>query len=541
MPTEHIRLHKLQSSTTISSQKMNLRGPQNQVMYFRLKLLSPLHIGCDEVYEPTSFVIDEKRNALISFDPFDLLEKMDINARQKFSKICQEGTINSLLEIYKFIYQHAKNVEGEQVVISKDLIGHYQQVLTKMPINEKDIKQELNNFKISRTAFNPFTNISYIPGSSMKGAIRTAVLNWRNQGKKEPFFSGKDANRELQKHLLSFDSLQTDPFRMLKISDFMPITELRRSIVYGVNRKKKMSKKEAAGPYQLMEVIEPGAEFIGMFSLTTPEEKAGINKPITKEELIEALKFYRKEKAREDNELKAIAIPPVSLDSNLTGHLIRIGRHSGAECVTIEGRRKIKILQGKRNPAKTLEYATTIWLAAPSKTPSDNRMLRPFGWAILQEINKNDWLDLMQQQDAFLKSRLAVLQERTAQKIKEDERIRSELAAKEAEKQRKEAEEQRRMKEEASLMAKWNAMTEEERELACIRQDELAIRFDKTNANDPISAIWKKLDTASPEHQKALARAFMERWQAEGKWTKKECSKKQFEKVQKVKEILGIS
>jgi len=534
MPTEHIRLHKLQSSTTISSQKMNLRGPQNQVMYFRLKLLSPLHIGCDEVYEPTSFVIDEKRNALISFDPFDLLEKMDTNARQKFSKICQEGTINSLLEIYKFIYQHAKNAEGEQVVISKDLISHYQQVLNMPIINIK----ALNEFKISRTAFNPFTNISYIPGSSMKGAIRTAVLNWRNQGKKEPFFSGKDANRELQKHLLSFDSLQTDPFRMLKVSDFMPITEPRRSIVYGVNRKKKMSKKEADGPYQLMEVIEPGAEFIGMISLTTPEEKAEIQRPITKEELIEALKFYRKEKAREDNELKAIAIPPVSLDSNLTGHLIRIGRHSGAECVTIAGRRKIKI---KGSPAKTLEYATTIWLAAPSKTPSDNRMLRPFGWAILQEINKNDWLDLMQQQDAFLKSRLAVLQERTAQKIKEDERIRSELAAKEAEKQRKEAEEQRRKEEEASLMAKWNAMTEEERELACIRKDDLAIRFDKTNANDPIGAIWKKLDTASPEHQKALARAFMERWQAEGKWTKKECSKKQFEKVQKVKEILGIS
>lgn len=31
----------------------------------------------------------------------------------------------------------------------------------------------------------------------------------------------------------------------------------------------------------------------------------------------------------------------------------------------------------------------------------------------------------------------------------------------------------------------------------------------------------------------------MERWKEEKKWTKKQCSKKQWEKVKKIKEVLG--
>jgi len=38
---------------------------QSQIIFFRLKTLSHVHVGCNEVYEPTGFVIDEENGELI--------------------------------------------------------------------------------------------------------------------------------------------------------------------------------------------------------------------------------------------------------------------------------------------------------------------------------------------------------------------------------------------------------------------------------------------------------------------------------------------
>jgi len=42
----------------------------------RLHVLSPIHIGCDDIFEPTSFVIDENRNKLVEFDPADFIKHL---------------------------------------------------------------------------------------------------------------------------------------------------------------------------------------------------------------------------------------------------------------------------------------------------------------------------------------------------------------------------------------------------------------------------------------------------------------------------------
>jgi len=53
----------------------------------RLHIMSPIHIGCDDVYEPTSFVIDERKNKLIEFDPMDFLKTLPPQDKQKFTDI----------------------------------------------------------------------------------------------------------------------------------------------------------------------------------------------------------------------------------------------------------------------------------------------------------------------------------------------------------------------------------------------------------------------------------------------------------------------
>ena len=92
----------------------------------RLHIVSPIHIGCDDVYEPTSFVIDEKKNKLIEFDPMDFIKSLSPRDRQEFTKICMEGSISSIVKMYDFISR--RQVKGREIEIATELIAHYKKV-----------------------------------------------------------------------------------------------------------------------------------------------------------------------------------------------------------------------------------------------------------------------------------------------------------------------------------------------------------------------------------------------------------------------------
>lgn len=63
--------------------------------------------------------------------------------------------------------------------------------------------------------------------------------------------------------------------------------------------------------------------------------------------------------------------------------LLRVGRHSGAENVTLDGVRSIKIMTGRGKPPEwSPEGAKTIWLAAERE--NDRSGMLPFGWLIVE-------------------------------------------------------------------------------------------------------------------------------------------------------------
>ncbi len=359
---------------------------------FRLHIISPVHIGCDDVYEPTSFVIDEKSGKLIEFDPMDFIKSLSVQDRQRFTAICMQGNISSIISIYKFISN--KQVKGREVEIASGLLSHYKKVRDMSTSDERKIRQELNQFAISRTAYNPHTNLPYIPGSSIKGAVRTAYLS--RLAKEGKITRYKDKAKNLEEKLLQ-GSFATDPFRMVKISDFMPIRDVNTKIVYAVNKKKKTSKFEARGPFQILETVKRGAIFEGMINIQQPEKGAEIKKPIQAKELLEAINdFYISvldEENKVMNEIKAGSIVGSIIEEKFketlgqTAFLLRIGRHSGAEAVTIEGNRYIKIMQAKGQQPKFLDHATTIWLASETSKPNTNNGLLPFGWVVMEIVN----------------------------------------------------------------------------------------------------------------------------------------------------------
>jgi CRISPR-associated protein Csm5 len=348
-----------------------------------IETLAPVHIGCDEVYEPTGFVLDAQAKQIVSFDPYNFVAGLAPEDKQRFSQICVKGTVGSIIEIYKFLQGQA--VAGRRIDVCAEFPDHFRQTLSIGTTQEKRIQQELNKFQIARTAYKSDDQRPYIPGSSVKGALRTAYLN---------LAATEDGAREnrrlrdpamLEKQLLDYRIIPEDPFRLVKVSDFRPVGDIKTKIVYAVNEKKKPTGRSARGPVQIFEVIEPGAIFQGSIVVEQPLQGAKINRPVQLQRLMESCRhFYIKENAREQRELSEIGIESKSADETFTGDtasLIRIGRHCGAESVTVEGHRSIKIMGRRGDKPRRLPHATTFWLASETRKPKEKKQLRALGWA----------------------------------------------------------------------------------------------------------------------------------------------------------------
>ena len=358
----------------------------NAPVKFYLSVLSPLHLGCDDVLEPMTFAVDEAGNRLICFDPFDFLKSLPPAEKQQFAQLCKKGTLASILEIYKFM--RSRSFPGPSIELCNGFVEHYRKVIGIPLQDTRRIQQELNSFTISRTAYNPNDGRRYIPGSSIKGMLRTAYLNMLAEDRKFATPRGREAARELEKSLLDGGSFQTDPFRMLKVSDFIPVGEVETQVLYAVNRKKVPSKFEARGPYQILESIKPGAVFSGWIDVQEPENGTGIRNPLDLPKLMASAKsFYGKELLRENRDLASIGARQIKFEAGDRTFPARLGRHSGAECVTIEGHRSIRIMRGRQQSPKYESNATTLWLAANSSNPNSNEFLLPFGWAALGVVS----------------------------------------------------------------------------------------------------------------------------------------------------------
>ncbi len=375
---------------------------RGRLLKARLHVLSPIHIGCDDVYEPFSFVIDEKNKSLIVFAPFIFYKKLPPADKQTFTSICEKGDISSILKLYQFMHKKidlVKEIKRCEIEVSDGFTEHYKNkiLINKNQNTEQDIQKEINLFAINRTAYNPHTDIPYIPGSSLKGSLRTGYLNKLAKDvdiKNRPNLKNKSA-QELESELLK-GSFSSDPFSMLKVSDFHPVknSDFKLKIVYAINKKKKKSRFEAKGPYQILEVVKDSV-FEGRININQPRGNCEIKDPIDEISLINAMnKFYKNIFEEERKILDGVEIKSSIYEKYEKykgkikfGCLVRLGRHSGAEAVTIEGKRNIKIMQGKGQEPKQENHSTTLWLASDSsdsRVKDSKNILVPFGWAILE-------------------------------------------------------------------------------------------------------------------------------------------------------------
>ncbi|MBZ4644006.1 MAG: CRISPR-associated protein Csm5 [Deferribacteres bacterium] len=372
---------------------------RDKIIKFQAFLASPIHIGSGEYYEPFSYVI--KNNKIYHFDTSVFLSKLPSEKIKQFTMIVKNPSFSKTLEARKFIYENfdissmANIVFDEQDVSSSDFANEYSEKLINLASKDFNNKM-INMLEIEKT----YSSGGYtvIPGSSIKGSIRTAIVNKiieDNHIKYDP--TRRDEYKKLMKEMnLSFTD---DIFKILKVSDFSKSESVGKWIGYFHNYPKKSLEKSVSGELTVAsEVIRPFQLFAGWLTIgdiPTHKYKRDVDNILeSKQNLFKCLnrhylelfkKDYNlfKEKSLNHNFVKIVDKQGLidKLNENKYA-VIRVGKHSGAEGVTFK-ERAIKIKENKRRQAvHDAKEPTTVWYFSQKKINNINS-LYPMGWLIL--------------------------------------------------------------------------------------------------------------------------------------------------------------
>ena len=383
--------------------------------------LSPLHIGCGEDFEPTNYVIDD--GLLYGFDP----SRAALNdlQRKQLTDVARRG---SLAGIQRFFRDHAAAFKPHAYVVMPVCSGVarlYEQRIGKAANVEASGNQVFNKLEIERHVYTGALQQPFIPGTSFKGALRTAWLDDLN-AEQRPQENTSRSTTAMEKRLLGGD-FQTSPLRLLKVADLMPTREPEREVLFAVNRKKREVLGRDGQPLQpkgiaaRKDCVLHGQYRLFVADVTLPAllQHVGANdnkgKPATPQaqqlnalgavdmrKLARQSNAYHLQRLRRElavldgrglvhptwkNSINLLLLAQGTLGKKLAAgdaFLVRIGRYGSADSKTLtgEGVASIKIMGGKGQPPTFESTTKTVWLAA--QTEGDQKHLIPFGWAVVE-------------------------------------------------------------------------------------------------------------------------------------------------------------
>lgn len=374
---------------------------------YHITPIAPIHLGCDKDYFPYSFIIDN--NTLFYCEPSNFSSSLPQNKFQEFAQKALPHNNNSMSELQRFAYKNKTFVKlnSNKKILVTDAINHE---YTK---KQQKLSESFNQFNIERTAYNPANDSYLITGTSIKGAIRTALLNLmaRKNSSALPRINKNSADGkkdgETQKKLLGGD-FSTDPLRLIKIGDASSNNDTIGVIGQTVMVKRNQVDGKTIdknSPSQFVEVLVPGQmnAFEGKISINNFDIK---HKEMPKfsfslQEIIHACnEFYLPIFEEEFAKLAMLRILDRTWDESMTNMqnselfadirankvmLIRIGKHSGAESITIKNARSIKIMGKNGGQTEYRDAPTTYWLYTESRKPNNTM---PFGWALISFDNE---------------------------------------------------------------------------------------------------------------------------------------------------------
>ncbi len=365
----------------------------------QLHPLTPIHMGTGDKYEMFDFVMTEKPHRT----PPYIMHRMNVlqaikdilNPVDKLKIQEADGLKFLQTKIFKNVHILLKTLQQTiEIPISRDLYREYE---TYMQNEKQDKKQALNQWNIFRTACNGTNDAPYIPGSGIKGAIKTAVFSCKNKKRKHATHSTKD---------LLGGTFACDPFRHIKIADIHPIGDAKTHIQYvhrinseylkNINYKHDRPIKDNLTVRAEMIMPDEDTPYNGTITISDMSKTIKGNHKIDKEQIIkycndfyipklsEHIKILKKNQ-RLPRDMTDIAEQLQhdldTLDKNSC--IINIGKYGGAILKTMDGTRKISS-RGKRGERpEILKEPKTMLVTGENKKFDKCQSILPLGWTIL--------------------------------------------------------------------------------------------------------------------------------------------------------------
>lgn len=372
--------------------------------------LTPIHVGCGEDFEPTNYVIDD--GFLHEFDAARV--EWSAAERDELVRAANRPADEAIRAVQSFFFRNRVKcipTSRHKVPVAIGVEEWYLSRVGKVAQREAGGRTVSNQLQIERTAHHPHTGRPYLPGSSLKGSIRTAWLNHLDPSpviERDPARAPGERSSGIEAELLG-GAFSKDPFRLVKVADASGENVASR-VLFCVDRDKEQKLSRTGeriekNLFVLRETIVGGQyralsaeiRFDRLPNITDSDKTPAKDKRIGGfADLARACNRFYLPRLKSDlalvrrrftddpwldrlDKLLAALQPDFEAGRSM---LIRVGRHSGAECVTLEKRRWIQIRGGNRRPTYWSRDATTIWLAAERE---DSRAeLLPFGWMLVE-------------------------------------------------------------------------------------------------------------------------------------------------------------
>ncbi|WP_054030905.1 RAMP superfamily CRISPR-associated protein [Desulfatitalea tepidiphila] len=496
--------------------------------FFKVDLLSPVHIGTGDELDPMSYLM-RKENGAIN------CHVLDTNAwAREYPDPAELSTLFSGTNVPAMRGFLANHIEPA-------LFGT-RRLLIKNPKIYDEYMQKLSDQRTShQLLFSPHTTcadrIPLIPGSSLKGSLRTAVIDWLDREKRLGLKEAREKDRKGLEYIRRLESalgpVTDSAFKQLKVGDVSGYSD-STCLVQPLELRRKQEK--SATPKSMCEVLP--SRLLGEEGRSILFLKIGLGSPLkaadnrltlkngvswTWTELCELVTSYYRLRFEEEKTkfygLSHFAPAKPAMESlekefnTAPGQMVlRVGHYSQVEFVTV---RNNKPFTRKGKQGTPMPYGTT-------RTLADG--LYPFGWIKLTPCSESE----------YRKGSIAC---EAANKASEQERIvrrralEAERTQRLAETRDREEEAHRQAERERRQQAELEALPEDERNVLLLERGDLD--------EQRISALVQKIDSFDPQLQVKAAKALKELWISQKRWTKKECSKKQLIKVAAIKTILG--
>jgi CRISPR-associated protein Csm5 len=356
-----------------------------QIKSITISTLSPVHIGCGIDYEPTNYVMDG--DCLYPFPWID--EAAFATEEQLRNLLVQAGSIQGLWNIFhsETHLNTMKSLAGRFLPMKSGLKKQQDQRIQKMQFP----------LIIERTAFDPISDLPILPGTGLKGAIRTALLEYFAQQKNFPGAANAFRNGQVQENLMG-GSFASDPLRLLKISDAMldvNCSEPTRILSKQSRHRKDNSVTSVRDATQnFPECIEPFLAQAFRSELTILEncntwleaEQRRQVRNISFDQIALACNTFYQERLEAHREMLKTTecdawyeqIMPLVTQAiqEKRGFLLRIGKYAGADYLALKQYRRIKTKYEKNPTAHTLPIS--------SNRCHDGQKAYPFGWIFVE-------------------------------------------------------------------------------------------------------------------------------------------------------------